>query len=58
MTQDEAFLQAIIEDSDDDTPRLVYADWLTDRDDPRGEFIRVQCRLVRMKETSETRELA
>ncbi len=48
MTHHDAFLQAILEAPDDDTPRLVYADWLTDQDDPRGEFIRVQCRLARM----------
>src|SRR5262249_20802400 len=42
------FLRAILENPDDDTPRLVYADWLEERDDPRGEFIRVQCRLARM----------
>src|SRR5262249_2503800 len=33
---------------DDDTPRLVYADWLEERGDPRGEFIRLQCALARM----------
>lgn len=27
---------------DDDVPRLVYADWLMERGDPRGEFIRLQ----------------
>jgi uncharacterized protein (TIGR02996 family) len=44
----DAFLRAILQNPDDDTPRLVYADWLEERDDPRGEFIRVQCRLARM----------
>jgi uncharacterized protein (TIGR02996 family) len=43
---DEAFLRAILDDPDDDAPRLVYADWLEERDDPRGEFIRLQCRLA------------
>ena len=43
MTHDDAFLQAIIENPDDDAPRLLYADWLEERGDPRGEFIRVQC---------------
>ena len=27
---------------DDDTPRLVYADWLQQRDDPRGELLALQ----------------
>jgi uncharacterized protein (TIGR02996 family) len=48
MTPNDAFLQAILEDPDDDAPRLVYADWLEERGDPRGEFIRVQCHLARM----------
>jgi uncharacterized protein (TIGR02996 family) len=47
-THDE-FLQAIIANRDDDGPRLVYADWLDEQGDPRGEFIRVQCRLDRWR---------
>jgi uncharacterized protein (TIGR02996 family) len=31
---------------DDDQPRLVYADWLLERGDLRGELIQVQCRLA------------
>ena len=50
MTHDEAFLQAIIDNPDDDAPRLIYADWLEERGDPRGEFIRVQCALAGMAE--------
>jgi uncharacterized protein (TIGR02996 family) len=49
MTQDEAFLQTIIENPDDDGMRLVYADWLEEHGQPkRAEFIRVQCELARM----------
>jgi uncharacterized protein (TIGR02996 family) len=49
MTHDEAFLQAIIENPDDDTPRLVYADWLDEHgQEERAEFIRVQCELARL----------
>jgi uncharacterized protein (TIGR02996 family) len=48
MTHDDAFLQDILANPEDDTPRLIYADWLEERGDPRGEFIRVQCRLARM----------
>jgi uncharacterized protein (TIGR02996 family) len=37
----DGFLQAIVENPDDDTPRLVYADWLDEHGDPaRTEFIR------------------
>jgi uncharacterized protein (TIGR02996 family) len=54
MTHEEAFLQEILENRDDDTPRLIYADWLMDRGDPasaaRGEFIHLQCTLARWPE--------
>jgi uncharacterized protein (TIGR02996 family) len=43
----DAFLRAILDDPDDDAPRLVYADWLDEHDDPeRAEFIRIQCALA------------
>jgi uncharacterized protein (TIGR02996 family) len=41
MTHD-GFLRAILDEPDDDVHRLVYADWLEERGDPRGEFIRAQ----------------
>lgn len=48
-----AFLADIIAAPDDDTPRLIYADWLEDPDHNPGplqpewaEFIRVQCWLA------------
>lgn len=38
-----AFLRDIIEHPDDDTPRLVFPDWLDDHgDEARAEFIRAQ----------------
>jgi uncharacterized protein (TIGR02996 family) len=43
MNADDAFLQAILDAPDDDLPRLLYADWLDEQGDPRGEFIRLQC---------------
>jgi uncharacterized protein (TIGR02996 family) len=33
----------------DDAPRLVCADWLGDRQDPRGEFIAVSCRIAALE---------
>jgi uncharacterized protein (TIGR02996 family) len=48
MTHEEAFLQALLENPGDDLPRLVYADWLIERGDPRGEFVHVQCLLARL----------
>ena len=49
LTHEESFLQAIREHPDDDTPRLVYADWLEEHGDPaRAEFVRVQVALAGM----------
>lgn len=47
---DEAFLAAIRAVPRDDTTRLVYADWLDEQGDPRGEFLRLECRLHEMTE--------
>jgi uncharacterized protein (TIGR02996 family) len=41
----EAFLRAISSAPDDNTLRLVYADWLEERGDLRAEFVRLQVRL-------------
>src|SRR5262249_39666688 len=49
MTKAEDFLNAILANPDDDGLRMVFADWLEERGDPRGEFIRVQCELERMQ---------
>jgi uncharacterized protein (TIGR02996 family) len=57
VTEQAALLKAITAQADDDTPRLVYADWLDEnkphrRPSPavgpsaRAEFIRIQCRLA------------
>jgi len=43
------FLQDIQAHPEDDTPRLIYADWLDDNHQPaRAEFIRLQCRLAKL----------
>ncbi|HEY7426081.1 MAG TPA: TIGR02996 domain-containing protein [Gemmataceae bacterium] len=55
MTPNDAFLQAILANPEDDTPRLVYADWLDERGDPRGEFIRVQCQMAILSADDERR---
>jgi uncharacterized protein (TIGR02996 family) len=57
MTHDDAFLQAILENPDDDAPRLIYADWLEERGDPRGEFIRIQCQLAALSANHERRSV-
>jgi uncharacterized protein (TIGR02996 family) len=52
MSLEEALVRDIIANPEDDTPRLVYADWLEERGDPAGaaraEFIRVQCTLAKL----------
>src|SRR5947209_10059060 len=49
MTHEEAFLQAILEQPDDDAPRLVYADWLEEHgESERAAFIRLHIELAGM----------
>ncbi|MDP1919939.1 MAG: TIGR02996 domain-containing protein [Myxococcales bacterium] len=48
-------LAAIVAHPDDDTPRAVFADWLTERRDPRGEFIALQLARTQRKATPEER---
>jgi uncharacterized protein (TIGR02996 family) len=43
------FLRAILDHPEEDGPRLVYADWLDEQGDPRGEFIQVQCQRARLR---------
>jgi uncharacterized protein (TIGR02996 family) len=49
MNDGQALLKAVLDEPDDDLPRLAFADWCDERgDDARAEFIRVQierCRL-------------
>lgn len=46
----EALLREVLASPDDDRPRLVYADYLQQRGDPRGEFIAVQCAHAKLPE--------
>jgi uncharacterized protein (TIGR02996 family) len=55
-TREEQLLIAIAENLDDDDVRLIYADWLLERDDPRGEFIQLQIQSGRHQPTSMQRE--
>jgi uncharacterized protein (TIGR02996 family) len=51
MPSEEAFLQAIIAEPDEDVHRLACADWLEEHGDPdRAEFIRLQCRMAHFTE--------
>ena len=58
MTDDEAFIRAIVDSPGDDTPRLVYADWLEDRSDSRGPYLRAEREAVVRGDESGLGELA
>jgi uncharacterized protein (TIGR02996 family) len=45
MLAESAFIEALRETPDDFSLRLVYADWLDEAGDSRGELIRLQCEL-------------
>ncbi|HUR55777.1 MAG TPA: TIGR02996 domain-containing protein [Gemmataceae bacterium] len=45
-TEQKQLYRAVLDHPDEDTPRLMYADWLDENGDPaRAEFIRLQCAL-------------
>jgi uncharacterized protein (TIGR02996 family) len=47
----DAFLRAVCDAPEDDTPRLVFADWLDEHGEAkRAEFIRVSCELEQVEE--------
>ena len=52
---EQPFLDEILANPADVTPRLIFADWLEERDDPRAEFIRVQCELAELTAEDERR---
>jgi len=46
MTEEESFLRSIADGQEDWLSRLVYADWLDERGDPRAEYLRVQYQIA------------
>jgi uncharacterized protein (TIGR02996 family) len=53
----DAFLRAILDNPDDDLPRLIYADWLDEHGDAaRAEFIRVQIERARLSADDERQD--
>src|SRR3954454_6234130 len=56
MTDEEAFLDALAEDPDDDATRLVYADWLEERgEEGRALYLRKECELAALPGEGERR---
>lgn len=45
MTEERDFLKAILERPDDDTTKLVYADWLEEQGDQRGEYLHLMMKV-------------
>ena len=45
MDEDTGFINALVASPNDIALRLVYADWLDDRGDPRGEYLRLALEL-------------
>jgi uncharacterized protein (TIGR02996 family) len=46
MTEETAFVRSILADPANDSLRLVYADWLEERGDPRAEYLRLDVALA------------
>ncbi len=58
MTDDEAFVRAIVDRPGDDRPREEYAAWLAGRGDGRAAYLRAEAEAVRTGDVSRMRELA
>lgn len=57
MSDGHALLRAILDDPDDDAPRLIYADWLDENANPaRATFIRAQIKLARLPQDDPNRD--
>lgn len=56
MTPD-AFIDAIIASPADEALRLVYADWLDERGDPRGRYLRTEITFAGTNDAKARREL-
>src|SRR5947209_4774126 len=57
MNERDALLKAVCDNPDEDTPRLVFADWLQEHgEEDRAEFIRVQCEAARLAAGDDRRD--
>jgi uncharacterized protein (TIGR02996 family) len=57
MNQEQAFLEAMLEQPRDLALRLIFADWLEDQDDPRGELLRLSHLLTQDTDQPNRRQL-
>lgn len=59
MTDGDRLLRTILDDPDEDAPRLVYADWCDENGEPElAEFIRVQVELAGLERVLEEKSAA
>ncbi|MBA4189259.1 MAG: hypothetical protein C0467_14780 [Planctomycetaceae bacterium] len=57
MNEREALLRAVCDNPDEDTPRLVFSDWLQENgEEERAEFIRLQCQTANLPVASSARQ--
>lgn len=56
MNENDHFEQAILDNPEDISTRLVYADWLEERGDARAEYIRLEVELSQCSKPDENRE--
>jgi uncharacterized protein (TIGR02996 family) len=57
MTDDSTFLRALLTSPNDNDLRLIYADWLEERGDPRAPFLRLEVALHETKSSARPPEL-
>jgi uncharacterized protein (TIGR02996 family) len=57
MSEEEVFLRDIIDSRGDSLARSVYADWLDDRGDPRGSYLRAELEWAPAKDEAGERKL-
>jgi uncharacterized protein (TIGR02996 family) len=61
LSDRDALLAAVRANPEEDTPRLMFADWLDEQGDEasatRAEFIRLQCELARLDDGSDSQPL-
>ncbi len=51
QSDDDAFIAEILASPNDDTPRLIYADWLEDQGDHRAEYLRLECEIAGLRKS-------
>jgi uncharacterized protein (TIGR02996 family) len=58
MSDVDRFIHGILENPDEDAPRLLFADWLAEHGRPaHAELIRTQCELARLPQRSQKAEV-